>query len=204
MNEWFMIVITAIYALITFFIWRANKKSVDEMKLSRELAYRPEVIAFFYEKQGGLYFQIKNIGSRAAFDTTVMINPSFNIHTHIGDKNFMEVDYDKTKGSYYKKKIKLLAPNQYLETFVGIQDEIIKGHNKSSENVIENKEDLEGIIELNYYNYGKEAEYKENYDVTLSDYQSHKGIRINGVHEGVNALNKINENLSEINTALKK
>lgn len=204
MTEWFMFGITAIYALLTFFIWRSNKKSVEEMKLSRELAYRPEVIAFFYEKQGGLYFQIKNIGSRAAFDTIVKINPIFNMHTYTNENNFMTVHSGQGFDTYEEKRIKLLAPNQYLETFVGVQSEIINSYYKSIETDIRNKGSLDTIIELSYNSYGEGKEYKEYYDVTLLDYQSHKGIRIHGVHEGVKELDKINKNLSEIKAELEK
>lgn len=218
MSDWLMIGITAVYALLTFFIWRANKNSVKEMKLARqetvlareemviarELAYRPEIIAFFYEKQGGLYFQIKNIGTRVAFDTVVKINPIFNMYTYIHENNFMTVHSGQGFNTYEEKEIKVLAPNQYLETFVGVQSEIVNAYYKSVEENIENKGSLDAKIDLSYYSYGKKEKFKEDYDVTLLDYQSHKGIRIYGVHEGVKELDKINKNLSEIKTELKK
>ena len=206
-----MFIITAIYALLTYLIWRSNTNSVKEMKLAREemilvreLAYRPEIIAFFYEKQGGLYFQIKNIGSRTAFDTTVRINPTFNMYTFTHENNFMTVHSGQGFDTYEEKRIKVLAPNQYLETFVGVHSEIVNAYNKSVEENIENKGSLDTKIYLSYYSYDKENNFKEDYDVTLLDYQSSKGIRIYGVHEGVKELDKINKNLSEIKSELKK
>lgn len=196
--------ITFIYALLTFFIWRANKKSVDEMKLTRELAYRPEVIAFFYEKHGGLYFQIKNIGSRVAFNTKVRIDPVFNIFTYTAENNFMTVHAEQGRPTYEEKNIKVLAPNQSLETFVGVENEILNYYYKSVETNERNKDSLESTIELIYYSYNKDKKYQEKYDVTLLDYQKHGGIIIKDIHHGVKELEKMNRNLSEIKTELKQ
>lgn len=197
-SEWIMVGITLIYSVVTFCILRSNKDSVKEMKISRDLAYRPEIIAFFYEKQGGLYFQIKNIGSRAAFDTTITINPGFNIHTYLDYENFMEINHDETNGSYHKKEIKLLAPNQQLETFVAIQQQIINSYNESIKITKQNEDSLDAKINLSYYDYNKKNSFKETYPVTLLDFQKDNGIRINGTHEAVKELSQLNKNLLKI------
>ena len=203
-SEWLMVIITAIYSFVTILIFIANKESVSEMKLSRNLAYRPEIIAFFYEEKGGLYFQIKNIGSRAAFDINVKIDPIFNIYTYTGENNFMTIHSGPGHKTYEEKKIKIFAPNQQLETFVGIQHKIINQYENSIEISKQNEDSLDSKIELSYYDYERKNHFKESYDVTLLDFQKHNGIKINGIHEGVKELNELNKNLLKIKNDLNK
>lgn len=44
----------------------------------------------------------------------------------------------------------------------------------------------------------------KKYEGTLLDYQSHRGVRALGLHEGVKELGNINQILSEIKTELKE
>lgn len=191
-----LVVITGIYALLTALIWMSNKKSTDltekmleETRITRNLAYRPEVIAFFYKRSGVLYFQIKNIGSRLALDVTVTIDPAFKQYVFLTREDFM-----KKKDLYLEKKMKVLAPDQKVESYVQTYKEMLDNYNDSIRMNEQNSDSLNSTVYLSYRDYDGKI-YKENYGVTLLDYGHHRGVIKYGLHEGVIALQKIEKKM---------
>jgi hypothetical protein len=197
--EILLVIITGIYAIFTVLIWYSNKRSakatentLEETRLARQLAHRPEVIAFFYKERGILYFQIKNIGSRLAFDTKVKIDPIFNLYVFLTKHNFMQ-KIERT----LQKDIKVLAPDQKLENFVQVYNEMMSMYYKYIEDHPEEKEILDSIIFLTYYDY-EGNKYEESYDISLLDFEHHQGeIRL-GIDEGIRSIQSIDRKLETI------
>lgn len=75
MESWIMIIFTGIYVFLTYLIFSSNKNMIEENVRAREREYRPEVIGFFREERGFLYFQLKNIGRRLAINIQIEFIP---------------------------------------------------------------------------------------------------------------------------------
>ncbi|MYL50266.1 hypothetical protein GLV98_12280 [Halobacillus litoralis] len=165
--EWTGVLINGLIVIIYLMTLRSSHKMVKETKdmaretkISREESYRPEVIAYFREENGLLYFTIKNNGTRPAFNIHLFIEKFFSNNHLEGDMKFFKV----VRGSIrdVEKEIKLLAPNQSIEAFFGINREFQQRDQRGG--LI-----AECPIEISYYNYEGDF-YKENYNLTLRDF----------------------------------
>lgn len=179
-----MFILTFYYVRYTKNILQANIEMVKE-------ATRPEVIAFFREDNGFLYFQIKNIGKRLAKEVKVTFNPGFNMWSYL-----YEVDF-------WQRGVKVIAPDQKFETFVYIIDEFKKEYNELVQMHPDNASASEATVFFEY----KDEEgntYKSTYDVSLLDFITHQGRKTYDMTNLVKELSSINKTISEISSALNK
>jgi hypothetical protein len=135
-----------ILTLFNLFYTRHIVKANQEMV---ESSNRPEVIAYFYLRKNQLVmFKVKNIGKGLALNTKINLNPTFDQWTHIEDTNLIG------------NEIKLIAPNQELETYVWKLDELKVNHNNEypKMDIIISYEDTKG------------KKYNDKYNVNLKDY----------------------------------
>ncbi|WP_101844206.1 hypothetical protein [Halobacillus sp. Marseille-P3879] len=202
-----MVILTGLYVFLTYLILKSNKRMIeetknmtDETKIARNMAYRPEVIGFFKEENKALYFEIKNIGSRVAFDCTLSLEPGFNIYTYLPENDFMDVESPNLV-----KRIKVLAPDQRLEQFVGDHQEILKHYKNSVESNPDpiNNNALDTKLVIRYFDYEGNC-YSEEYEVTLLDYNNHKGVIRRDTHDLVNEIIKLNNTISELKSFRRK
>lgn len=175
MPDYLMVLITIVYSIFTYKMLKSHKEMVNESQKNRELASRPEVIAYFYLKSRDLLiFKIKNIGKGLALNSTVKIDPYFDRWTYINDTNLID------------NEIKLIAPNQELETFVGQLSEIYKDNNEYPKfNVEINYESIEGM------------HYSSSYYIDLKDYAGCVNIVEYGIHDIATTLQEVEKQLKQ-------
>lgn len=197
-TELILIIINSTVLFIYFFMLRTNnkmvvetKEMVRETKLTREQAYRPEIIAFFREENELLFFCIQNTGTRTAYDIHIEINDFF-LGTRLGgnSKEHEKFFYQTPKTIRdVEKIISLLAPNQKIESFAGIREIILEKNLKygySERNVKITYRDVEGKL------------YIEEYILCLEDFSKRPFFKKDNLEEIAIELRKLRKEISKI------
>lgn len=161
-----------------------TKEMAKETKETRQQAYRPEVIAFIRHKEEELYFQIKNIGTRPAFNISIEIEQFFS-DTLLEGKRFFNQNSKQGKPRDVEKKIYLLAPDQEVETYMGVRGILARGDG-----------DLESCVKIIYSN-SEEQQYTEEYTLSLSDFIDIELPSNQGITGVVEELSKLRLELSK-------
>ncbi|TYS63514.1 hypothetical protein FZC76_20060 [Sutcliffiella horikoshii] len=180
MENWIIAIFTMIYVVLTYLILKSNKKMIEENVKGREREYRPEVIGFFREERGFLYFQLKNIGRRLAINTQIDFIPDLNMWTYMNDVDFL------------KGRIKTIAPNQFYDTYVGVQHEVKKEYEELLSLHSDNKGSGETFIKIKY-NDEDGINYESYYEVSLLDFDMYKGRRTYDMTDLVKEIKALNE-----------
>ena len=96
-------IVTGVMAYATFKMANSTKKSVEEMKISREDANSAEVVMYFEINAHRMYLIIENVGKTIAKDVKIIFEPEL-INSH--GETFSEL-----------KEISYLPPNYKVRTF---------------------------------------------------------------------------------------
>ena len=96
-------IVTAAMAYATFNMANSTKKSVDEMKLTREETNSAEVLMYFEIDAHRMYLVIENVGKTIAEDVKIKFEPKL--------KNSDGEEYNELK------EISYLPPNYKIKTF---------------------------------------------------------------------------------------
>lgn len=165
--DWAQVIINSLIVLIYFLMLRSNikmmkgtKQMAEETKNTRQQAYRPEVIAYIREENEALYFRVQNVGTRPAFDIHLYIENYFYNTEHEGKKDRHNMFFEQSPNSIrdVEKIIYFLAPNQSIESYMGIREDIIKRNLNIKRNVT-----------ITYFNYEREI-YIEEYALSTDDF----------------------------------
>lgn len=115
-----LVVVTAVYAFVTFRILKANEAVVAEMKEERFAAARPYVVASPYVRTGAqlLYLSIQNTGRSPAEQLALRLQPDF--HQATG------VDRNRSIGGFsaFNEEIQSLAPGSRVIFLLGVGHEL--------------------------------------------------------------------------------
>jgi hypothetical protein len=113
-----LVVITAVYAYLTFRILQANRASVAAMNAQVEAATRPYVtVAFSRERSGFLGFTVCNVGQSAARDLQLKSEPEIKPVRAAGSATTAGRISDSI--GLFHHAIPYLAPAQSLEALIG-------------------------------------------------------------------------------------
>lgn len=175
--------ITAAMAYATYKMANTTKKSVEEMKLTREEANSAEVIMYFRIEGPRMYIVIENSGNTIATNVKIEPNPEL-----INSKDF---NYERLN------KIPFLAPNYKIKSFF---DKI---------NNYKNNEYPKGEFHISFQNiYGKTIKRTYYYDLKYLNGFGYLLSETDTVEISLNKINKeiikMNSKLNEINKNMKK
>jgi len=113
-----LVVITGVYAYLTFRILEANRASVATMNTQIEAATRPYVtVALSTERSGFLSFAVSNVGHSAAMDLQLKSEPEIKPVRASGSATTVGKIPDSI--GLFHHTIPYLAPSQRLEALVG-------------------------------------------------------------------------------------
>ncbi len=188
------VIINGIILLIYFFMLLTNFKMVRETKgmaqeaiITREQAYRPEVIAYIREENEFLYFHVQNIGARPALNIHIQIKNYFYNTEHEGNSEQHEAFFKQIPGTTrdVEKDISLLAPNQDIESYMGFREYIVQ------KNLNVNR-----TLQITYFNYEEEL-YTEEYTLSLNDFARKAHFKEDNLEVIANELKKIKEKINK-------
>lgn len=153
-----LVTVNVVLVVIYIKMLKSNIKMVEEASITRYEAYRPEVIAFIREEEGLLFFQIKNTGSRPAYNIHFKIEQLF-YNTEIeNQKKFIKQIPNTIRDVY--KEIHLLAPQQSIETLLGVNEVLLKYNN-----------DHPGSqLDLKYFD-TEGKKYNVSYTISITDFE---------------------------------
>lgn len=101
-----MSLLTLVYVIATIVIVYYNRKSINELKLTRESENRPYLFAYLHKDPRDMcfYFRIKNYGKTGALIENILITPK------------LKFVYNKNTDEFLKNVV--LAPQQMLQFIV--------------------------------------------------------------------------------------
>jgi hypothetical protein len=174
-----MSLLTAVYVIATIVIVYYNRKSIKEMKESREAESRPYVFANLQKdpRDTCFYFRIKNYGKSVAKIDSIVITPKLKLV-----ENDEHIEFLKNV---------VLAPNQIMQ-FIVLEEWDITSKNNYA-------------VDIKYISISeKKCLFQENYVLSVQyahqmGYTDHKK---NGLKDGENALNNIANHLDSIRNKL--
>ncbi|UOQ43729.1 hypothetical protein MUN89_17865 [Halobacillus salinarum] len=192
------------FLVIYFLTLRENKKMVtetremtEEARLTRAQSYRPEVFVYIREVAYGLYFTIENIGTRPAFDVYLTLEPLFSTYTQLeGHTIFFKKKNDRSIRNV-EKSIKVIAPDQKFESYVGLRPEILKEGEDTRERETLDRSSLESPVKITYLD-SEKLEYKDEYLISLYDFAKIEGTREAGLGDITNELARLRTEISKI------
>lgn len=174
-----MSMLTLVYVAATIVIVIYNRKSIQEMKNTREAESRPYVFAYLYrEPRDGLFtFRIKNYGKSGAKIDSVRITPSIQFIDNADPQNFLANV--------------IMAPAQSLQ-FLTLKQEQDMGETEYSIDIIYSAL------------YGKQEKFSEKYTITIqySDQMGYVDSSQSNISPEANALKNIANHLESINSKM--
>lgn len=190
--DWIQVIINSIIIIIYFFMLLSSNKMVretkgmaEETKITRQQAYRPEVIAHIKEEDEYLYFRIQNVGTRPAFNIHIQIENYFYNTEHEGKSERHEMFFKQMPSTIrdVEKDIYLLAPNQSIESYMGIRELIVKRNLNVERNV-----------KLTYFNY-EDKVFVEEYILSLDDFSKKSFFKKDKLGEIASELKEIRKEM---------
>ncbi len=149
----------------------ASKRTLEEMKESRDILTRPYVTVYFDSPSGQAWFElvIENTGNGSARD----INLKFDPPLRNSRKNLMGLEV-------FRKGISLLPPHQNIKLFFDIGFSYFK-------------KDLpmKYQVEVTYRGALENVLRRENYVLDLSIYRNLPSVSRKGMHELVEVMTKV-------------
>ena len=129
-----------VMAIATFLMVYYSKKSIDEMKLTREESNSAEVIVYFKVDTHRMYLIIENVGNTVAKNVNIKIEPelkdSTNNEINLNEISFLPPNYkikhffDMTH-SYYNKYHEY-PKNKFIITYENIYEKTIERNYESN------------------------------------------------------------------------
>jgi hypothetical protein len=163
-----IVIVTAIYALLTYFILRSNNKHLEETT-------RPYIVVSLPAKELKIYLSIKNVGKRPACDVKVEFEPA--LHT-IG-KGF----YDETWSKPLMTQL-FMPPMYEVSNLIGTTFEVL-----NSNTVMPTIKAKISYTDL------EKKKYKEEYNIDLSSYIFNKRIVDHNERHYLELISKHLENI---------
>ncbi len=110
-----LVVITALYALATYEILKANKKVVEAMDIQIEAQLRPYLVASICTRPGEavLLLEIQNTGKSPAQNTRLTIDKDFYFNADASSRNLAKLPI-------FTQPIESFAPNAKIPFMLGI------------------------------------------------------------------------------------
>src|SRR5438874_6742 len=113
-----LVIITAIYAFLTFRILQSNRASVSLMTAQIEASTRPYiVISLARERAGFLSFEVSNLGKSAATHLKLSCDPEIKPISASG--SVVQVGKPTDATSLFRHPITYLAPGQIMRVLFG-------------------------------------------------------------------------------------
>jgi hypothetical protein len=113
-----LVIITSVYAFLTFRILQSNRAAVAAMNSQVESATRPYVVVSLRRERGGYYsFVVSNAGHSAARGLRLTSNPEIKPVSATGD--FAEFGKPPDATNLFKNPITYLPPSQALAALFG-------------------------------------------------------------------------------------
>lgn len=110
-NGFIMAILTFVYVVFTILIFRANSKSVKEMKVTREDENRPYIVTYIKSQpKGTVELFIENIGKTVARNIEISITPEFQFPK----------ERPLSKSTLLNNPIPNMPPNYKYSMFVGM------------------------------------------------------------------------------------
>lgn len=165
-----MVILTFVYGITTYFILKANQKSVEEMKLTREETNRPYVIVYFErEVKGFVHLIIENIGPTMAKQIKVNITPALNT----------PISMPLSKSYLLNKPIKYMPPKFKYKAYAGDLKDIKK--EDGNYNLFE--------VVISYDS--NQTSYEETYELDLNVHKDILMLEDESVRELRNNINEL-------------
>ncbi|GIN58494.1 hypothetical protein J8TS2_28130 [Lederbergia ruris] len=180
-SDYLLVLITLLYSVFTWQMLKANKEMVKESQRNREVEYKPEVILYFDEGHvtNVLNLVVKNIGRGITEDVRIK-----KISSNIPLDNLSEVNF-------FNKSIRMLAPQQKIEVFVGMFPELID----------ENGNFPTMELEVEYRDkFGKT--YIDNYVLDSNMYKGIRQIVKKSTHDIAKEMKELNKNIIKIHRSI--
>ena len=110
-----LVVITALYALATYEILKANKKVVEAMDIQIEAQLRPYLVASVSTRPGEavLLLEIQNTGKSPAQNTRLTIDKDFYFNADVSSRNLAKLPI-------FTQPIESFAPNAKIPFMLGV------------------------------------------------------------------------------------
>jgi len=168
-----LVILTGVYAYLTYRIMSANHKAVDAMRDQIVASVRPYVYFDLVTTGALIEGVLKNTGVSAAYDVTVSLQPIVQVH----------IRGTAQESSLIGKPVSLMPPEKEVREFLGSFAEL-EGSNAS----------LRYTGEIAYFDGGR-RKFSEQFTIDLS---SRKGMPYIGRTTVEDELKKLNENISDV------
>ena len=143
-QSWLILIVTGIYAIITYFILRATVMNTKE-------TLRPKVyVDFSFDNDQHMYVVVRNYGKRAASNIVINFDPDF-IHG----------DDESLNNAPYIRSIPFLAPDNERQSLLGDAPEIFEKNRGS--NILK--------ISINYTDETAKPKYFTKYNISLDSFK---------------------------------
>ncbi|SEW38868.1 hypothetical protein [[Clostridium] fimetarium] len=170
-----MCLLTAVYVIATIIIVYYNRKSINEIKETREAESRPYVFANLISDARDMcfYLQVKNYGKTGAKILELSIEPNLKINSTNNNTKFIENT--------------ILAPSQVLQFIV------IEERDKTAESSYKVKIEYESLT-------SSMKKYTEEYELNVQyiDCVGHTDSNASNLSKTENYLKRISEHLDSI------
>jgi len=174
-----LVVLTAVYAYLTYRIMSANRAAVDTMRAQIVASVRPYVYFDLVTTGPLIEGVLTNTGVSAAYDVTVSLRPAVQVHIRGAAQ----------QSSLIGKPITLLPPQKEMREFLGSFAELESGNAS-----------LRYTGEVSYCDSGRRM-FSEAFTIDLS---SRKGMPYIGRTTVEDELKKLNDRISDFLHSLRK